>query len=131
MTDHQPAYIREHGPMQVPLRIVRLASEIESLMAEPAWQHGDRVARTLTKESVLRAVLTVMRAGAKLEPHTADGAVTIQCVQGRMHLITPAEDGSLSHADELIAGELAVLDRGLAHSVEAVDECAFLLTVAH
>ncbi len=127
---HQPAYIRAHGPLEVPLRVIRLQSHIATLQAERAWREGDRVAQTLVKEGGLRVVLTLMRAGARLQPHATAGAVTIHCVQGRLRLLSPGHTGDLSHSVELIAGELAALDTGLPHTVEAIADCAFLVTIA-
>jgi quercetin dioxygenase-like cupin family protein len=123
--EHTPAYVREHGPLQTPLRVVRFANEITSLKQDPAWQSGERAARTLVKEGRLRAVLTLMRAGMRLHDHKTDGAVTVHCLQGRMQLQT-----AIGHPLELIEGELVALDAGVTHSVEALTECAFLVTLA-
>jgi hypothetical protein len=63
---HEPAYVREHGPLEVPLRHVRLNDELASLKRQPAWERGERVAKTLVKEQGLNAVLTAIHAGAAL-----------------------------------------------------------------
>jgi quercetin dioxygenase-like cupin family protein len=123
--EHVPSYVREHGPLATRLRIIRFANELASLKQDPAWQHGERVARTLVKEGRLRAVLTLMRAGTRLHEHQTEGAATIHCLSGRMRLDTVGSDPV-----ELGEGELAALDAGVKHSVEAATECAFLVTLA-
>jgi quercetin dioxygenase-like cupin family protein len=123
--EHVPTYVREHGPLETPLRLARLSEEIASLKLEPAWQRGERVARTLVKEGHLRAVLSLLPTGASLQEHQADGPVTVHCLQGRMRLQTP-----VAPAVTLSAGELVALDAGVRHSVEALDDTAFLVTLA-
>jgi quercetin dioxygenase-like cupin family protein len=124
MAEHVPAYVREHGPLETALRVVGFANEIASLKDEPTWQRGERVARTLTKEGRLRIALVLMRQGSRLHEHKTEGATTIQCLEGRMRLL------SLGREIELLPGELVALDGGVPHSAEAVSECAFLVTIA-
>lgn len=124
MAEQVPTYVREHGSLETPLRVVRFANEIATLKNEPAWQNGERVARTLAKEGRLRVVLSLMRRGSRLHEHQTEGATTIQCVEGRMRLLSPGRE------IELLAGELVALDGGVRHSVEAATECAFLVTIA-
>jgi len=123
--EHVPAYVREHGPLQLPLRVIHLANEIGTLKQEAGSDRDKRLARTLAKEGQLRLVLTVMRAGDRLQEHQTEGALALQCIEGSLRLHT-----QISHPIDLRAGELVALDGGVTHSVEAVTECAFLLTVA-
>lgn len=123
--EHVPAYVRQHGPLQTPVRVVQLANELATLRLEPVWQRGERVARTIAKEGKLRLVLTLMPAGTRLHEHRAEGALTLQCLAGRLRLEIEA-----THPLELIEGELVALDGGVTHTAEAVTECAFLLTIA-
>ncbi len=120
---HEPAYIREHGPLEVPLRIVRLEDQIAEVKKEAAWEHGERGAKTLVKEGGLSAVLTVMRAGTALHEHQTEGPATIHCLVGRIEL------DAHGRTVELAAGELAALDGGVRHSVRAVTESAILVTL--
>lgn len=120
-----PAYVREHGPLEVPVRVVQLHDQIERLRATSEWLKGDRVAQTLVKEGRLRVVVMLLHAGARLQDHSAEGALTLQCLDGRLRFQTDT-----GHPIELLAGELAALDQGVVHSVEAVTDCAFMLTIA-
>jgi len=124
MSDETPKYIRAHGPLELPIRVLRFEDQIGMLKREPAWENGKRAAKTLVKEGTLRVVLTLMRAGTELEEHKAAGPVTIQCLEGRVNV------HSLKRSIELIEGEMIALDGGVPHSVEAVTESAFLLTIA-
>ncbi len=124
MAEHIPEYIREHGPLQADLRLLRLADELQPLRQKPAWQRGEHTARTLVKQGDLRVVLTAMPARTSLKQHRAEGAVTIHCVDGRMQV------GAAGRSLELQPGDLIALDRGVEHSVEALSDCAFLLTIA-
>jgi quercetin dioxygenase-like cupin family protein len=101
-----------------------LADEIASLKREPSWQKGDRNSRTLVHESQLRIIVTIMKTGARLREHQTDGAVSIQTIQGHVRLSTT------QGVVDLPEGRLVALRSGVSHDLEAVDESAFLLTVA-
>lgn len=101
-----------------------LEQEVKQLRNEPSWLRGDRNAKTLVKEAELRVVLTLMKVGARLPKHETDARFTLQVLSGRLRLRLP--DGTA----ELGRGQLAALDRDMPHEVEAVEESAFLLTLA-
>jgi quercetin dioxygenase-like cupin family protein len=124
MDEHVPEYIREHGPLEVPLRVLRFQDQISTLKGEPAWEHGERAAKTLAKEGNLRVVLTLMRPKTALREHQTAGATTIQCLSGRLTV------SALGREIELVEGEMVALDREVVHTVEAANEAAFLLTIA-
>lgn len=123
--EHVPAYVREHGPLETPVRVLQLANELALLKQEPGWQRDNRLAKTLAKEGSLALVLSVMRAGAHAQEHQAAGPVTIQCLEGTLRL---QREG---HPIDLVAGDIVVLDAGVPHSHEALTDCAILLTVSH
>jgi quercetin dioxygenase-like cupin family protein len=91
---------------------------------EAAWQQGDRNARTLVKQPGLRIVLTLMKGGARLRDHRAPGPISVQTLAGHIRLHVSGE------TIDLPAGHLLTLAGGLPHEVEAVEESAFLLTIA-
>ena len=121
---HLPAYIHEHGPLEQPLRSVTLSNAIAALKREPAWQSGDRTARTLTKEGPLRVVLVLLKAGTRLAEHHADGPLSLYCISGHARFTGAGE------TIELRAGDLAMLDTAIEHAVDAVEESSLLLTIA-
>lgn len=107
-----------------PLLTFDLAGEVETLQREPSWTQGDRNARTLYKEHDARIVLTVLKAGATLQQHRAPGTVSVQVLSGYLRL------GTQGDTVDLPAGLLLTMEPGLVHEVEALEDSAFLLTVA-
>ena len=82
-----------------------------------------RNSRTLIKAPDLRVVLVTAKRGSFIKEHRAEGAVTILAVVGAIRLKLP------DTAVDLKAGELLALDRALPHDVEALTDCAFLVTI--
>ncbi len=130
-TEHgrtRPPSVTSGSPQRPPQRVAApvlacdLATEIARLHAEPAWQTGDRNAKTLVKDPNFRVVLTVLKAGAGTTPHRVDAPVSLQVLSGRLRVHLP--DGP-----QEAAGRLLVLDRGIPHRVEALEESVFLLTL--
>jgi len=101
-----------------------LGAELEQLRQEESYRAGDRNARTLVKEGGLRIVLTALQAGARLREHSAPGPISVQTLAGRIRL--HAADETV----DLPVGGLLALDRNVAHDVEALEDSAFLLTIA-
>jgi quercetin dioxygenase-like cupin family protein len=100
-----------------------LERELDQLLQGETWQQHDRIARTLAKEPHLRITLIALKSGAQLDKHAADGPVTIQALRGRVRL--SVQDKPI----ELARGGLLVLEQGVAHAVEALEESALLVTV--
>jgi quercetin dioxygenase-like cupin family protein len=104
--------------------LVDLNNDIAALRREAVLRDGDRNAVTLTKEGDLRLVLTVMKSGATLREHRVPGTAAIQAVSGRIRV------GLASHRVELGPGQLLTLEANTPHDVEALDEAAFLISIA-
>jgi quercetin dioxygenase-like cupin family protein len=100
-----------------------IARELEQLHRETGWQSGQN-AKTLVKYDRLRIVLIALKARSKIPEHQTEGHISIQTVVG--HIRVRAQGRSF----ELRSGGLLALDEGLPHDVEAVEESAFLLTIA-
>lgn len=83
-----------------------------------------RRSETLVKTPTLRVVLVTMRTGTELHEHTAPGVITMQGVQGRFTVTGEGE------ARELAMGSLLALDAHARHAVLAIEDGAFLLTIA-
>ena len=116
----------ERRPSQLlvgPLLTFDLAAETARLRQEASWQQGDRNAKTLAKEDTFRCVLTLLRAGARLEEHATAAYVSVQTLSGRLRLRAGEQ------TVELPAGHLLVLAPDLPHDVEALEESSFLLTL--
>ena len=100
---------------------VDLNAEIERF--SPDVPSGRR-SETLLKTPSLRVVLVTMRAGTELHEHVAPGPITVQPLQGRFTLIV--EGGE----HEIAPGTLVSLAGDTRHAVRAVEDGAFLLTIA-
>ncbi len=100
-----------------------LQAEIEKLRREPAYESG-RNAKTMVKYEDFRVVLTAIKGGTRIHDHHSAGRISVQTVAGhiRMH--------ALEREFDLPQGRLLVLDRAVQHDVEALEDSAFLLTVA-
>jgi quercetin dioxygenase-like cupin family protein len=101
-----------------------LTAELGLLRQERSWLQGDRDSKTLIKQPTLRVVLTALRAGARLATHQAAGPTTVQVLHGLLR-VRVAEQ-----AIELRPGQLLALEARVRHDVVAVEDSAFLLTVA-
>ena len=106
-----------------PMLSFDLLGEQELLRQEDSYRGGDRNAKTLVKEPGLSVVLTVMRSGARLQEHKTTGPISIQTLAGHISLRT------LEDVVDLPVGHVVTLLGDIAHSVEAVEESAFLLTI--
>jgi quercetin dioxygenase-like cupin family protein len=110
-------------PMAAPFLEFDLKSELEQLHEETEWANGQN-ARTLVKFDDFRVVLVALRARARVPGHQTKGRISIHTVAG--HIIVRAEGRTF----DLPGGALLALDHNLPHEVEAVDDSAFLLTIA-
>jgi quercetin dioxygenase-like cupin family protein len=100
-----------------------LKRELERLHGESEWANGQN-AKTLLKFDDFRVVLMALRAHARISEHQTKGRISIHTVAG--HIVVHAEGRTF----DLPVGGLLALDRNVLHAVEAVDESAFLLTIA-
>jgi len=98
--------------------------EIGRAKGEPQWASHDRFARSLAKHRDLTVNVMLLRKGAHLQEHQARGSITLQVLSGAIRFIAHGQEKTLT------AGMLAVLDKEVPHSVEAIDESALLLTAA-
>ena len=99
-------------------------AEVDQLQREPAWTDGDQNAKTLVKKPDLRIVLMILKQGARLDEHVAQGSISIHALYGRMRVAIG------DSAVELDAGKMLALDGGVRHDVQALEASAFLLTLA-
>ena len=121
----QPAaHRRPHpSPMAEPLMEFDLPAEIDRLRAETTWSTGQN-ARTLVKYADFRLVLTALQAKTRIPEHKTEGRISVHVLSGHIHLRAAGRTFSLR------PGSLLALDHGMPHDVEALEESAFLLTIA-
>jgi quercetin dioxygenase-like cupin family protein len=107
-----------------PCRCFELAKEVDSLRRDIGWRRDGHSARTLVKHDDLRVVLIALTQGARMGEHVADARASILTVAGSVRVWVG------ERAVALPLGGLLVLDRGITHDVEALEESAILLTLA-
>jgi|ERR1051326_1458842 quercetin dioxygenase-like cupin family protein len=110
--------------LSAPLLTFDLAAEIEQLNGEEHWVKDGRISKTLVKHSDFRIVLMFMKAGTLMQEHKTDARISIHALSGR--LLIKLDEQTV----ELPAGNLLVLEKGLSHDVNAVEESAFLLSIS-
>ncbi len=111
-------------PLHGALQSFDLQDEVSRLRSEAAWQEGKRNAITLRKGGGMNVVLLVMKAGDRLEEHTAPGPVGLSVQEGSVRVEASGE------TVEAGSGVLLTCDTGVPHTVEALSEAVCLLTVA-
>ena len=101
-----------------------IESQLKEIKLEEAWDSNGHNARTLVKHPDFRIVLIAMKKGTHIPKHNVDRELSIQVLQGhvRLHIARRAVD--------LAMGNLVALDQGLPHDLEAMEESAFLLSIA-
>ena len=108
-----------------PLLQFNLLQEIQALRQEDSWERETgRSSKTLAKYPDFRIVLILMKADTKMDQHRAEGRVSIHQMLGKICVHLPDQDVTVS------AGDLLVLDCGVLHNLEALEESAFLLTIS-
>jgi quercetin dioxygenase-like cupin family protein len=105
--------------------VFRTADEVDSLREDLEHTSGGRAAKTLAKTEGLRVTLVLIKEGFELNPEATAGGATLEVLTGRLRI-----DAGLGEPWEVAAGELIVLADNLRERVAALEETAFLLTVA-
>ena len=119
-TSHRP---KRDRPIDAALIAIDLPAFVKQIKEERAWEESDRNAITVFKTNGLRIVLIALHAGAEMAKHTADGIISIQVLEGQMQFNTDQQ------SVELTKGQMLALHERLPHSVLAMSETIFLLTL--
>ncbi len=100
-----------------------LAKEMMHSEQKRPWPMG-RYARTLLKTPDFRMVLVSMDKGCILKEHHADGSISLQVLKGSIRFTAQGDDHCLQ------VNSVLTLGPSIKHEVEALEESAFLLTIA-
>ena len=121
---HEPAHRRPHAPsMDSAFLEFDLTVEIDRLHRETTWDTGQN-ARTLMKYDDFRVVLTVLKANVHIPEHQTTGRISVHVLSGHIRLTASGR------TFDLRSGSLLALDQEIPHAIEALQESAFLLTIA-
>jgi quercetin dioxygenase-like cupin family protein len=91
---------------------------------ESAWATTDRNTTIIFRSETMRIVLIGLRGNAELKPHKTNGVISLQALEGR--LVFSTEERST----EMGKGQMIALNANILHSVRAINESWFLLTIA-
>ncbi|MHC2992683.1 hypothetical protein OB13_14245 [Pontibacter sp. HJ8] len=111
-------------PLDAPLVEMDLAAFRRQIKEEQPWQNSDRNAITIFKTDGMRLVLIALHQGAEMKTHTAPGIINVQVLEGRIRFTTKQQTAEMGE------GQMLALHAGIPHSVFALEESVFLLTLA-
>jgi quercetin dioxygenase-like cupin family protein len=119
----------EHGkqalrPAEGGMTVANITEETARLKDAAEWKSGDRRAVSLVKNDALNVLLMVLKKGAQLHEHRTKGPIVLQLVSGAIRFVAESNERSLS------TGEVVALDRGIPHSLKALEESTLLLITA-
>ena len=109
--------------LDAPLVSIDLPAFIAQIKQESTWKESDRNTITIFKTNGLRIVLIALHEGAEMVKHTANGLISVQVLEGKLQLKTDIQSVELSK------GQMLVLHQSIPHSVLAIQETIFLLTL--
>lgn len=110
--------------LNAPLVEMDLNKSIAQIKRETTWADNDRDSVTIFKDDSMRIVLMGLHAGAELKTHTANGIISVQVLEGKINFTADQRTVSLEK------GQMIALQERIPHSVLAVEESFFLLTLA-
>jgi quercetin dioxygenase-like cupin family protein len=113
----------DDGTMLKDFAQIDLAQEMLNSEQTKPWQTG-HTARTLFKKSDFRMVLISMEKGSVLKEHHADGTISVQVLKGSIRFSAQGKTHTLQ------VNNMTALGASIKHEVEALEESAFLLTIA-
>ena len=109
--------------IDAPLVNMDIPQFIKQIKSEATWENSDRNAITIYKTNGMRIVLIALHEDAVMQKHTAEGILSIQLLEGEIAFITDEQ------SVVIIKGQMVALHKGLPHTVRAIKESVFLLTL--
>jgi quercetin dioxygenase-like cupin family protein len=81
------------------------------------------VTKTLVKTDTLEVIRIVLPAGKRLPPHSVEGEITVQCLEGRLAFDVEGTE------HELTQGQMLYLAGGATHALRGIDDSSVLITI--
>jgi len=97
---------------------------IDQLKNETTWTDSDRNSITMFKSETMRIVLMGLHENAELTTHKANGVISVHVLEGKLNFSTDEQSAILAK------GQMIALQENIMHSVLAVQESFFLLTLS-
>jgi quercetin dioxygenase-like cupin family protein len=105
-------------------QVFGLSAEVQSLRRDLHHTSGGRAAKTLAKADGVRVTLVLLASGATLNPESTAGGASLQVLEGRVRVQADGDQWDLGPGDLMVMGE------NLREPVTAIEEAAFVVTVA-
>jgi quercetin dioxygenase-like cupin family protein len=106
-----------------PMMAFAIAEEISKIKADQRSTNQRKRSAVLVKNEHLRIVVAVLSRGEALQEHETGGQTTVTVVEGAIRF------DALNERVRLTAGGWLTLQAGIPHSVEALEDSAFVITV--
>jgi len=110
--------------LNAPLVEMNLDEFIKQIKTETTWADSDRNSVTIYKSETMRIVLIGLHENAELKPHKANGVISVQVLEGKIELAAEQQ------STQIEKGQMIALQDNITHSVRALSESFFLLTLA-
>lgn len=107
-----------------PMVDIDLPKYISQLKSEESWMDNSRNSITVFKCDSMRIVLVGLHGGQEMQEHTAEGVISVQVLEGHIVFSARGED------KKLVPGNMVTLHEKIPHSVTAIIDSVFLLTMA-
>ena len=109
--------------LNAPLVEIDLNKFIAELKQETTWTESDRNSITVFKSDNVTIVLLGLHANAELKTHTGKGHISLQVLDGEIKFTAEQQTVSMEK------GQMVSLQENIPHSVLAIKESFFLLTM--
>ena len=110
--------------MNALLTEVNLTISVDQIKTSSSWMQHDRGSAVLYKSDSMRILIIGLHKGAKLDTHTAPGDISVQVLEGKVIF------GTDQKIVEIEKGSMIMLQEKVPHSVHAIEESFFLLTIS-
>ena len=110
--------------LDAPLVEMDLPKLIAQIKAETTWADSDRNSITIFKSETMRIVLMGLHENAELKAHKANGVISVHVLEGKINFLTDQQTSLIEK------GHMIALHENITHSVLALTETFFLLTLA-
>ena len=101
-----------------------LNQAIDQMKRAASWAEKDLMSVTLFKSESMRIVLIGMHENAVLKSHKANGVISVQVLDGVINFVTEQQEAHMEKE------QMITLQENIIHSVTALKESFFLLTLA-
>jgi len=110
--------------LSAPMVEMNLHKFMDQIKNESTWADSSRNSVTIFKTEAMTIVLMGMHENAELKPHKANGVLSVQVLEGKINFRTDQQQAILEK------GQMIALQENIMHSVVALTESFFLLTIA-